>query len=116
MAVVEKAEAITLPLIERAATLMHWYLAEALRLNNPAKPDHNLVQAQSLFDWLYAKGWHSFEARTLQREGPRFARKSAALRDKLLSILVEHYYLLSNDGKHYRINPLATAATTATAT
>ncbi len=116
MAVVEKAEAITRPLIERAATLMHWYLAEALRLNNPAKPDHNLVQAQSLFDWLCANDWHSFEARTLQRQGPRAARKSAAQRDKLLSILVEHYYLLSNDGKDYQINPLATAATTATAT
>ncbi|WP_081312218.1 YfjI family protein [Stutzerimonas stutzeri] len=114
LAVVENAEAITRPVVERSAILMHWYLAEALRLSNPAKPEPQLLQAQSLFDWLHAKGWHSFEARTLQREGPRFARKSAALRDKLLSILVEHHYLLSSDGKHFRINPVATPATPAT--
>ncbi len=114
LAVIEEAGAITRPIVERAAVLVRWYLAEALRLTNPAKADPRLIQAQRLFDWLGANGWESFEARTLQREGPRFARKSAAQRDQLLAVLVEHHHLLSSDGKHFRINPVATTATTAT--
>lgn len=114
LAVIEEAGAITRPIIERAATLVRWYLAEALRLTNPTKADPRLVNAQRLFDWMRANGWEHFEARTLQREGPRFARKSAAQRDQLLAVLVEHHHLLTSDGKRFRINPLATAATVAT--
>lgn len=114
LAVIEQTGAITQPIDERAAALVHWYLAEALRLCSPAKAEPHLTQAQRLFDWLLAKGWYSFESRALQREGPRFARKSAAQRDQLLSVLVKHHYLLSSDGRQFRINPMATTATLAT--
>lgn len=114
LAVIEEVSAITRPIVERAAALVHWYLAEALRLCNPAKAEPYLIEAQRLFDWLSAKAWVTFEARALQREGPRFARKSAAQRDQLLSVLVEHHYLLTSDGRQFRINPMATAATLAT--
>lgn len=114
LAIIEETAAITQPIVERAATLVRWYLAEALRLCSPAKAEPHLIQAQRLFDWLCAKGWIAFEARALQREGPRFARQSAALRDKLLAVLVKHHYLLSSDGRQFRINPMATAATLAT--
>lgn len=114
LAVIEQTGAITLPIVERAAALVHWYLAEALRLCSPARAEPHLTQAQRLFDWLFAKGWQSFESRALQREGPRFARKSAAQRDQLLSVLVAHHYLLSSDARQFRINPMATAATLAT--
>lgn len=117
LAVVENTGTISQPLIERAAMLVRWYLTEALRLTNQIKADPHLAHAQQLFDWLVAKGWVSFDARTLQREGPPIARVSAKQRDQLLAVLVEHHYLLTSDAKHFRINPsaLATTATTATA-
>ncbi|BAP77695.1 hypothetical protein MT1_0519 [Pseudomonas sp. MT-1] len=114
LAVIEEVSAITRPIVERAAALVHWYLAEALRLCNPAKAEPHLIEAQRLFDWLCAKGWFTFEARALQREGPRFARKSAAHRDHLLSVLAERHYLLTSDGRQFRINPMATTAALAT--
>ncbi|MBU0808722.1 MAG: DUF3987 domain-containing protein [Gammaproteobacteria bacterium] len=114
LAVVEGANSITLDLVKRAGKLMRWYLSEALRLTNPAKAEQRLVDAQRLLDWLQANGWHTFDARKLQREGPRFVRKSAKERDALLITLTEHHQLLTHDGKQYRLNPLATMATAAT--
>ncbi|MCY1408511.1 hypothetical protein D9M71_238320 [compost metagenome] len=114
LAVVENAEAITLPIIERAGMLVRWYLDEALRLTNPTKAGPHLFKAQNLLDWLLNKGWYTFESRTLQREGPSIARKSAKQRDQLLAVLVEHRQLLTSDGKHFTINPAATTATTVT--
>ena len=114
LAVVESVGSITLPIVERAGVLMRWYLAEALRLTNPAKTEPHLVLAQRLLDWLCSNGWQSFDARALQREGPRFVRKSATQRDALLAVLTGHHQLLTCDGKQFRINPLATTATAAT--
>jgi hypothetical protein len=114
MAVVEESESITCELIERAAKLMEWYLGEALRVVNPAQADSRTLLAQRLLEWLLANDWQRFEARRLQREGPRFVRKSARHRDELLGILVEHRQLFSRDGRAFALSPLATAATPAT--
>ncbi|MGE8096631.1 YfjI family protein [Pseudomonas fluorescens] len=114
LAVVENADSITLPIIERAGMLVRWYLDEALRLTNPTKAEPHQFKAQSLLDWLLNKGWHTFDSRKLQREGPSIARKSAKQRDQLLAVLVEHYQILTSDGKHFTINPAATTATTVT--
>lgn len=114
LAVVEGSQAIGPELIERAAALMRWYLAEAMRLNSPSKVDPQLLQAQRLVDWLLSNQWHSFEARTLQREGPPFIRKSAKQRDMILGVLVEHRWLSTVDGKTFNLAAIATAATFAT--
>ncbi|WP_223510988.1 YfjI family protein [Pseudomonas sp. BF-R-05] len=114
LAVVENAGTITLPIIERAGMLVRWYLDEALRLTNPTKAGPHLFKAQNLLDWLLNKGWYTFDSRTLQREGPSIARKSAKQRDQLLAVLVEHRQLLTSDGKHFTINPAATTATAVT--
>lgn len=114
LAVVEGSQAIGPELIERAVALMRWYLAEAMRLNNPSKVDPQLLQAQRLVDWLLSNQWHSFEARTLQREGPPFIRKSAKQRDMILGVLVEHRWLSTVDGKTFNLAAIATAATFAT--
>jgi len=114
MAVVEESESITCELIERAAKLMEWYLGEALRVVHPAQVDSRTLLAQRLLEWLLANDWQRFEARRLQREGPRFVRKSARQRDELLGILVEHRQLFSPDGRVFVLSPLATAATPAT--
>lgn len=114
MAVVEMSDVITCELIERAAMLMEWYLGEALRVVNPAQADSRTLLAQRLLEWLLANDWQRFEARRLQREGPRFVRKSARQRDELLGILIEHRQLFSPDGRVFVLSPLATAATPAT--
>ncbi len=114
LAIVERADTLNRPIVERAATLVSWYLGEALRLTNPASADPQLLKAQRLLDWLTENNWHTFDARTLQREGPPVARKSAKQRDVLLAALVEHRQLLTEDGKRFRINPAATTATFAT--
>lgn len=114
LAIVEKVEDLSKPIIERAATLVNWYLGEALRLTNPVSADPQLLKAQQLLEWLIKNGWHAFDARTLQQKGPPVARKSAKQRDALLALLVKHHQLLMEDGKRFRINPAATTATTAT--
>ena len=114
LAVIEGSDCITQHIVKRAGMLVRWYLAEALRLTNPAKSEPHLIAAQRLLDWLHSNDWQTFEARTLQREGPRFVRKSATQRDAMLAVLTEHHQLLTCDGKQFRLNPLATMATTAT--
>lgn len=111
MAVVEERDTITPALIERAAVLVEWYLAEALRVGHPVKVEARLLHAQRLLDWLHANNWQRFEARELQRKGPRFARKSAAQLKELLGILLEHRLLLTDDGGVFILPPMATAAT-----
>lgn len=113
-AVVEGEMSITPELIDRAAELVRWYLGEALRLTNPSKVDPQLLQAQRLLDWLLTNQWRSFDARTLQREGPPFIRKSAKQRDSILAVLVEHRWLNTVDGKTFNLAPSATTATFAT--
>lgn len=106
LSIIEGSPVITRSIIERATVLMKWYLDEALRVFHPVKVEPHLIEAQKLFEWLCSKRWHQFEARALQREGPRFARKSAAQRDRLLDVLVAHRMLTASDNS-FRINPLA---------
>ncbi len=105
-AITEGSSSITRPLVERAAMLMRWYLEEALRVLHPIKIDTHLIEAQKLFEWLCARDWQQFYGRDLQRLGPRFARKSAAYRNQLLRVLVEHR-MLTATGNTLCINPLA---------
>lgn len=113
-AVVEGKQSIGVDLIKRAAVLVNWYLTEALRLTSPSKVDPQLIQARRLLDWLLTNQWHSFDARTLQREGPPFVRKSAKQRDTILGVLAEHHWLSTADGKTFNLAPSATTATLAT--
>lgn len=110
LAVVEGARCIDLSIVKRAGILVRWYLAEALRLSTPAKADPNLVDAQRLLDWLHSHDWQHFDARALQREGPRFVRKSAKMRNILLAILTEHSQLLTCDNKRFTLNFQASTA------
>jgi hypothetical protein len=98
----------------RAVSLVRHSLAEWARYADSEAVNPKLQQAVVLLEWLQVNQWLTFDARALQREGPRFARKSAAQRDSLLAILADHHQLLTGDGKQFSINPLATTATTAT--
>lgn len=107
IAVTEGLSIITQEIMDRAAILSRWYLYEALRLAYPARIEMRLLNAQRLLDWLTAKGWLSFDARRLQREGPMSVRKSFKQRDQLLAILVEHRWLSTTDGKEFRMSTSA---------
>jgi hypothetical protein len=100
--------------LRRAAVLVRYSLAEWSRYTDSDAVNPDKQRAGALLDWLMRNGWQSFDARTLQRNGPSLARKSAKGRDRLLAILVDHHQLLTDDGKQFTINPLATTATTAT--
>ena len=115
-AIVEQTGSITTHLVERAAILMRWYVAEALRLTQPLKIDPQLRNADRLANWLIKKQWFNFDARRLQREGPIYTRKAATERDRLLALLVSHHWLSTPDGKQFALNPaaVATSATSAT--
>lgn len=113
-AVVEDRHSIGADLIERAAILVRWYLDEAVRITNPVKVDPQLIDAQRLLDWLRAKSWDRFDARTLQGRGPGYVRKCAKKRDAILRVLVEHSWLCTTDGKNFTLHPAATLETPAT--
>ena len=104
MAISEGLTTISEAIVERAATLSRWYLDEALRIAYPVKVETNLLQAQQLLDWLSTKGWRSFDARQLQREGPAFVRKSCKHRDQLLAVLINHHWIATTDGKEFRFS------------
>lgn len=107
MAVTEGLSSIPEEIVTRATLLSRWYLTEALRTAYPVKIEAKLLQAQQLLDWLTAKGWRSFDARQLQREGPSFIRKSCKSRDQLLAVLVEHHWLTTTDGRKFRFTNAA---------
>jgi hypothetical protein len=100
--------------LRRAAVLVRHSLGEWARYTDSEAVSPKLKQAAALLEWLQVKKWQSFDSRKLQREGPSIVRKSAKQRDSLLAALVDHNQLLTDDGKHFTINPLATTATTAT--
>ncbi|WP_313489129.1 YfjI family protein [Stutzerimonas nitrititolerans] len=115
LAIVENTGLLAQPFVERATELVRWYLVEALRLTSPVVIDPDLMLAQQLLDWLREKNWVTFDARTLQRDGPRLVRKSAKKRDHLLVLLAQHRQLLTADGKNFRMNPLATSSNVSSA-
>lgn len=114
LACFEGEQTIGFEIMQSACAIVRHSLSEWARYADAAKPDQSLTNAAALVGWLHANEWSSFDARSLLREGPRFVRKSAKQRDVLLAILVEKHHLLTNDGKQYRLSPLATTATTAT--
>tara|TARA_R110001592_G_scaffold308825_1_gene582852 strand:- start:2089 stop:3708 length:1620 start_codon:yes stop_codon:yes gene_type:complete len=96
-----------------ACRLVRHSLVEWARYSDEAQPAIELVQASDLMAWFRdpsrADRWQSFHRDTLGKSGPTFVRK-AANRDKLLALLYQYRHLLSDDGKCFRLNPLAETA------
>lgn len=75
-----------------AITVAQWHLNEALRLRDAARTDPRLRQAQSLLDWLRAKGLTTLSVREVIRKGPAPLRtKNAA--EGAIRILLDHSWL-----------------------
>ncbi|MEE4666627.1 YfjI family protein [Pseudomonas alliivorans] len=103
LAVIEDAHAVDAPHIQRASTLMDYYLAEIQRLTEQEPINTLREEADRLLRWLTQKGWTQFTVRDLNRNGPRFARKSSHHTITLLVELISHSWLDSHDGKTFEV-------------
>ncbi|WP_256657309.1 DUF3987 domain-containing protein [Pseudomonas sp. 2FE] len=88
----------------RAAEIVRYSLSEWARYTDSEAIDPSLKKAQDLIDWLKDKGWTAFSKTKLSQCGPTGLRSNAILRADLLGILVEHYHLLTSDGKIFTVN------------
>lgn len=93
MAVVEESTVLEEMHIQRASTLMDYYLAENQRLTEQEPLNKLRAEADCLLRWLIKKNWPPFRLRDITRNGPRFARKSTRHTFELLLQLVTHNWL-----------------------
>lgn len=103
LAVVEEADELDESHIQRASTLMDYYLAEIQRLTEQEPANSLREEADRLLRWLVHKGWPQFSARDVYRNGPRFARKSSRHTAELLVELITTRWLSCIDGKTYEV-------------
>jgi len=84
------ATTVTEDSMQRAAVLMEFYLAEALRLAG-VQPQHERAdQAALLFAWLGQRGKRHISLTEMTRFAPNKLRKAETLRS-LMAVLSEHY-------------------------
>ena len=102
LAMVEEASALEEAHIQRASTLMDYYLAEIQRLTEQEPVCRVKEEADRLLRWLQVKDWKRFSIRELNRNGPRFARKSSRHAAKLLVELIDHQWLIT-DGHTFEV-------------
>ncbi|CRM36032.1 hypothetical protein [Pseudomonas sp. 37 R 15] len=88
--------------IQRASTLVGYYLTEIQRLTEQEPVCRVKEEADRLLRWLQVKNWKRFSIRELNRNGPRFARKSSRHAAKLLVELIDHQWLIT-DGHTFEV-------------
>ncbi|MCY1456234.1 hypothetical protein D9M71_734370 [compost metagenome] len=88
--------------IQRASALVGYYLSEIQRLTEQEPVCRVKEEADRLLRWLQVKDWKRFSIRELNRNGPRFARKSSRHAAKLLVELIDHQWL-STDGCTFEV-------------
>ena len=106
-AVLEDSEMIEVTHIQRASTLMDYYLIEIQRLTEQEPANTLLEESDRLLRWLQEKHWSVFTVRDLLRNGPRFVRKSSRHTLTLLVELMEHQWL-STDGRNFEVRDVST--------
>ena len=102
LAVVEENSVVEVDHIQRASTLIGYYLTEIQRLTEQEPVCRVKEEADRLLRWLKVKDWKRFSIRDLNRNGPRFARKSSRHAAKLLVELIDHQWLIS-DGHTFEV-------------
>lgn len=102
LAVVEESGVVEVDHIQRASTLMGYYLTEIQRLTEQEPVCRVKEEADRLLRWLQVKDWKRFSIRELNRNGPRFARKSSRHTAKLLVELIDHQWLIT-DGHTFEV-------------
>ncbi|TPV58670.1 YfjI family protein [Pseudomonas fluorescens] len=102
LAVVEESSVVDVDHIQRASTLVGYYLTEIQRLTEQEPVCRIKEEADRLLRWLKVKEWKRFSIRELNRNGPRFARKSSRHAAKLLVELIDHQWLIT-DGHTFEV-------------
>ncbi|WP_034133715.1 YfjI family protein [Pseudomonas lactis] len=102
LAVVEESSVVEADHIQRASALVGYYLTEIQRLTEQEPVCRVKEEADRLLRWLQVKDWTRFSIRDLNRNGPRFARKSSRHAAKLLVELIDHQWLIS-DGHTFEV-------------
>ncbi|WP_460062839.1 YfjI family protein [Pseudomonas sp. H2_H09] len=102
LAVVEESSVVEVDHIQRASALVGYYLTEIQRLTEQEPVCRVKEEADRLLRWLQVKEWTRFSIRELNRNGPRFARKSSRHAAKLLVELIDHQWLIS-DGHTFEV-------------
>ena len=104
LATVEADKELTEIHIQRASTVMDYYLSEIQRLTEQETVSRLREEADRLLRWLREKTWITFTLRDLNRNGPRFARKSSRHTAELLAELIVTRWLSSNDGRIFEVH------------
>ncbi|GAA0250386.1 YfjI family protein [Pseudomonas rhodesiae] len=102
LAVVEESSVVEVDHIQRASALVGYYLTEIQRLTEQEPVCRVKEEADRLLRWLQVKDWKRFSIRDLNRNGPRFARKSSRHATKLLVELLDHHWLIT-DGHTFEV-------------
>ena len=102
IAVVEESSVVEVDHIQRASALVGYYLTEIQRLTEQEPVCRVKEEADRLLRWLQVKDWKRFSIRELNRNGPRFARKSSRHAAKLLVELIDHQWLIT-DGHTFEV-------------
>ncbi|AQY68533.1 YfjI family protein [Pseudomonas veronii] len=102
LAVVEESSVVEVDHIQRASSLVGYYLTEIQRLTEQEPVCRVKEEADRLLRWLQVKDWKRFSIRELNRNGPRFARKSSRHAAKLLVELLDHQWLIT-DGHTFEV-------------
>lgn len=102
LAVVEESSVVEADHIQRASALVGYYLTEIQRLTEQEPVCRVKEEADRLLRWLQVKDWKRFSIRDLNRNGPRFARKSSRHATKLLVELLDHHWLIT-DGHTFEV-------------
>ncbi|NMX40329.1 DUF3987 domain-containing protein [Pseudomonas veronii] len=102
LAVVEESSVVEVDHIQRASALVGYYLTEIQRLTEQEPVCRVKEEADRLLRWLQVKDWKRFSIRDLNRNGPRFARKSSRHAAKLLVELIDHQWL-TTDGHNFEV-------------
>ncbi|WP_340051760.1 YfjI family protein [Pseudomonas proteolytica] len=102
LAVVEESSVVEVDHIQRASALVGYYLNEIQRLTEQEPVCRVKEEADRLLRWLQVKDWKRFSIRELNRNGPRFARKSSRHAAKLLVELIDHQWLIT-DGHLFEV-------------
>ncbi|MBD8789880.1 DUF3987 domain-containing protein [Pseudomonas syringae] len=102
LAVVEESGVVEVDHIQRASALVGYYLTEIQRLTEQEPVCRVKEEADRLLRWLQAKDWKRFSIRDLNRNGPRFARKSSRHAANLLVELIDHQWLIT-DGHTFEV-------------
>jgi putative DNA primase/helicase len=93
----------------RALQLVQFYIAEQVRLTGAASISPQIASAKKLLDWLKRTNRTHVTPRQIMQSGPNGIRDAASAKSALHT-LVEHHWLITQDGRQYMMPRASQAA------